>query len=142
MRRFLLLIFSIMFLAIPVLAHMGTGHEMQHGFIISSDNQYYGHLVASGHHSHQLSFTGELMIEDSAEKEIYEKQKVLSQNRTYFLFQAQKLNLPTTSPGQVLTGHIVESNVGDYTPKNIIVKNAKIRVDKIHINVINPFFVE
>lgn len=117
-------------------------HEMQHGFILSEDNKYFSHLVANGHHSHQLSFNGELSIPDEDELENFKKLSELNSQtkQSYFLFQAQKLNLPETHDGQILEGHIVQSAVGDYEPKNIIVKKALIRVHKVHINVVNPFF--
>lgn len=57
-------------------------------------------------------------------------------------FQAPKLDLPTLSPGQVLTGHIVESKVGEYDPKNKIVRSAVFQVDKVLLNIPNPFFIE
>jgi hypothetical protein len=119
-------------------------HEMQHGFIISEDDAYFSHLVATKHHSHQLSFSGELTIQDSVEEKLFKERKRLNliDKKSYFLFQAQKLNLPLTSDGQILVGHIIESPIGDYTPQNIIVGEAKIKVDKVRINVINPFFTE
>lgn len=123
---------------------MHVNHEMQHGFIISKNESFFSHLVANGHHSHQLSFSGSLSIQDLAERKFYfERRKLNSTDKkSYFLFQAQKLNLPLTFNGQVLVGHIVESPTGDYTPQNIIVRDAKIRVEKVQINVINPFFIE
>lgn len=119
-------------------------HEMQHGFIISDDDQFFSHLVAQGHHSHQLDVSGELVIPQEVEREIYLKQKELNipMKKTFFLFQAQKLNLPETKEGQMLKGHIIESAVGDYDPKNVIVREAQIIIKKVHINLINPFFVE
>jgi hypothetical protein len=120
------------------------GHEMQHGFIIANDDSSFSHLVATGHHSHQLNFSGSLSIQDVAEKEFYLERKKLNtvDQKSYFLFQAKKLNLPLTFNGKVLVGHIVESPIGDYAPQNIIVRDAKIRVEKVQINVINPFFIE
>ncbi len=118
-------------------------HEMQHGFIISDDEVYFSHLVATGHHSHQISLSGRLTIADSLEREFYlEQKKKNTPKKSYFLFQAQELNLPATRAGQVLKGHIIESPLGDYTPKNVIVKEATIKVEKITINVPNPFFTE
>lgn len=60
----------------------------------------------------------------------------------YFLFQAQNLNLPTLESGQILTGHIVEAQVGKYEPKNVIVRQAKFKIEKILLNIENPFFGE
>ena len=118
-------------------------HAMEHGFIISDDELYFSHLVATGHHSHQLSFSGKLQFQDSREREIYFEQKKKNKpKKSYFLFQAQRLDLPATREGQVLRGHIVESAIGDYQPKNVIVKDAEITVERVHINTINPFFVE
>ncbi len=119
-------------------------HEMQHGFIISDSDSFFGHLVARGHHSHQLSFSGILSIDDAQDKDFYQGRRKLNttQRKSYFLFQAQKLHLPYTASGQILVGHIVESPIGDYTPQNIIVREAKLKVGEIFINVINPFFRE
>ncbi|HXH75353.1 MAG TPA: hypothetical protein VNJ08_10335 [Bacteriovoracaceae bacterium] len=119
-------------------------HEMQHGFIISDDESFFSHLVATGHHSHQLDLSGSLTIQDVAEKEFYLERKKLNtmDKKSYFLFQAQKLNLPFIYDGQSLVGHIVESPIGNYTPQNIIVRDAKVKVEKVHINVSNPFFTE
>ncbi len=123
--------------------HTRMPHEMQHGFIISDDDDFFSHLVAPKHHSHQLSLTGTLKIDES-EVEFYNERKMINAESkgSYFLFQAQKLDLPSTHDGQILSGHIIESPKGDYTPKNIIIKNAKIRVEKVHINMVNPFFTE
>ncbi len=117
-------------------------HEMQHGFIISETDAFFDHLVATGHHSHQLSFSGALSIDDPMEKNSYEARRRInsSERRTYFLFQAQKLHLPHTESGQILVGHIIESPIGDYTPKNVIVREAKVRVGEIFNSIINPFF--
>ncbi len=119
-------------------------HVMQHGFIISDDDEYFSHLVATGHHSHQLSLLGKLTIKDMSEEALYLKRKKLNitEKSSYFFFQAQELSLPHTRNGQVLRGHIVESPVGGYTPKNIIVKEATLKVDKVLLNVVNPFFLE
>jgi hypothetical protein len=127
-----------------IVPHGHSGHEMQHGFIISQDDSFFSHLVATGHHSHQLDFSGNLIIQDDVEKKFFSERKKLNttEKKSYFLFQAQKLNLPHTEDGQVLEGHIVESPVGDYTPQNIIVRDAKIKVKKVQMNLINPFFIE
>ena len=61
---------------------------------------------------------------------------------SYFLFQAQKLDLPSLAAEQVLTGHIVESKIGAYESKNIIVKTATFRVKKVLLNIPNPFLTE
>ncbi|WP_408097217.1 hypothetical protein ACJVC5_19460 [Peredibacter sp. HCB2-198] len=118
-------------------------HEMQHGFIISDDDRFFSHLVAQGHHSHQLDASGTLIIPSREEREIYRQHKELNVplKKTYFLFQAQKLNLPSVKGGQVLTGHIIESPVGDYQPQNIIIRDARIQVDRVFINMVNPFYV-
>lgn len=117
-------------------------HEMQHGFVLAADDKFASHLVANGHHSRQAEITGQLLIDDSQEMEIYQERKLQSAGSTYFLFQAQKLDLPNLSAGQVLTGHIVESKIGDYEPKNKIVRSATFQVQKVLLNIPNPFFAE
>ena len=74
-------------------------HEMQHGFVLSADDQFASHLVANGHHSRQTDITGELYIEDQNELEIFRNRKQQSAGGSYFLFQAQNLDLPTLSAG-------------------------------------------
>jgi len=116
-------------------------HEMQHGFILTKDDVFASHLVASGHHSRQVEVLGELTIENSEELQFYKNQKLKNLgHKSYFLFQAQHLDLPTLKEGQILTGHIVESEVGKYQPKNIIVKEAKFKINQILLNMVNPFF--
>ena len=117
-------------------------HEMQHGFVLAVDDKFASHLVATGHHSRQAEITGQLLIDDQQEMEFYQERKIQSAGRSYFLFQAQNLDLPTLSDGQVLTGHIVESKIGDYEPKNKIVRSAIFKVQKVLLNIPNPFFVE
>lgn len=117
-------------------------HEMQHGFVLAMDDQFASHLVASGHHSRQADITGQLTIDDQQEVAIYHERKILSAGGSYFLFQAQNLDLPSLKDGQILKGHIVESKLGDYEPKNIIVKNASFKVKRVLLNLPNPFFVE
>lgn len=116
-------------------------HEMQHGFVLSSKDKFASHLVAGGHHSRQTDVTGSLSISDPVEAAFYEERKALSAGGTYFLFQAQKLDLPSVKEGQVLVGHIVESRIGKYEPGNIIVKSATFTIDKVLLNLENPFFV-
>ena len=117
-------------------------HEMQHGFILSDDDSFASHLVAQGHHSRQAEIVGQLTIEDANELAFYKKRKELSIDQSYFLFQAQGLDLPSLTAGRVLTGHIVESRIGKYEPKNKVVKSATFYVQKILLNVSNPFFGE
>ena len=114
-------------------------HEMQHGFVLSADDKFASHLVATGHHSRQAEITGQLVISDKIENEFYAKRKFINEN-SYFLFQAQSLDLSTLKAGQVLTGHIVESQLGKYESKNIIVKEATFTVDQVMLNIENPFF--
>lgn len=118
----------------------GMHHHMQHNFVLAAADRFASHLVGTGHHSRQTEIAGELVIQDPQEHANYQKRKVLSAGQTYFLFQAQSLDLPTLKVGQVLSGHIVESKVGDYDPKNIIVKKASYRVRRIFLNLENPFF--
>ncbi len=140
---------------ITIIALMGIGsqshaqhaghtmpHEMQHGFVLAADDNFASHLVANGHHSRQAEITGRLSIDDQQEMAIYQERKKLSAGGSYFLFQAQSLDLPSLKEGQVLTGHIVESKVGGYEPKNIIVKKATYKIKKVLLNIQNPFFVE
>lgn len=117
-------------------------HEMQHGFVLATDDKFASHLVATGHHSRQTEVTGQLTIDDQQEAEFYQERKSMNAGGSYFLFQAQALDLPSLKAGQVLTGHIVESKVGNYEPKNIIVKKATYKVDKVLLNMENPFFGE
>ena len=132
MKTFLL--FSMLF---PLFAAHAASHEMQHGFVLSADDTFASHLVATGHHSRQVEILGSLVIPDSGESEKYVKQ-----NTHYYLFQAQKLDLPSLQEGQILRGHIVESTLGRYEPKNILVKKAEFRIEKILLNIENPFFAE
>jgi hypothetical protein len=115
-------------------------HLMQHGFILSADDQYGSHLVANGHHSWQSEIRGKLLIENELEYKLYERQKKSSQGQSYFLFQAQNLNLASMRIGDILHGHIIESKIGDYEPKNVIVKLVQFRIEEIIINIPNPFF--
>lgn len=118
-----------------------SSHQMQHGFVLTADDSFASHLVATGHHSRQTVITGQLFIEDEQELNFYEDRKMMnSSGYSYFLFQAQALNLPSLKAGQVLRGHIVESKIGSYNPGNVIVKKAIYRVEKILLNIANPFF--
>lgn len=117
-------------------------HKMQHGFVLSVDDQYASHLVATGHHSRQVGLIGQLSIIDPQESDFYHERKLHSLGQSYFLFQAQDLDLPTLSDGQTLAGHIVESRIGDYSPKNKVVKSAIFKIEKVLLNVLNPFFNE
>lgn len=124
-----------------LLANSVQAHEMQHGFVLAADDKFASHLVATGHHSRQAEITGELVISDPAEQQIYKQRKSLNNTGgSYFLFQAQTLNLPALQNGQILEGHIVESGIGKYEPKNIIVRKATFKVDKVLLNIENPFF--
>jgi len=135
MRKLLFLV-----LALPLSAF---AHQMQHGFILSNQDKLGSHLVANGDHSRQTEIVGELLIDDSTEKEAYEQHKTANADGgVYFLFQAQQVDLPALSVGQVLTGFIVESHVGKYETTNVIVHAAKYRVDQILLNIENPFFTE
>ena len=117
-------------------------HEMQHGFVLAADDKFASHLVATGHHSRQVEITGNLKIDDQEEAATYQERKTKSAGTSYFLVQAQNLDLPTLTEGQTLTGHIVESKLGDYDPKNIIVKKATYKIEKVLLNIPNPFFEE
>jgi hypothetical protein len=123
-------------------ASHGVPHEMQHGFVLAADDKFASHLVATGHHSRQTEIAGELTIDGLQEMAMYQKRKALSAGSSYFLFQAQNLDLPSVKAGQVLTGYIVESKVGDYDPKNVIVQKATYKIEKVILNLLNPFFIE
>jgi hypothetical protein len=116
-------------------------HEMQHGFVLAADDTFASHLVATGHHSRQVDIMGQLSIEDQQELATYEERKSLNADGgSYFLFQAQSLDLPSLKAGQILTGHIIESNVGNYEPTNVIVTKATFRIERVLLNMENPFF--
>lgn len=117
-------------------------HEMQHGFVLAADDNFASHLVANGHHSRQTEIIGQLLIEDPNESALYQERKLKSAGSSYFLFQAQNLDLPTLSEGQVLNGHIIESKMGEYEPKNKIVSSATFQVQRVLLNIPNPFFAE
>ena len=119
-----------------------THHEMQHGFVLSADDKFASHLVANGHHSRQVEITGQLLIEDEQEKLTYQERRMQSDGSSYFLLQAQNLDLPTLSAGQALKGPIVESKVGFYEPQNKLVRSAVFQVQKVLLNIPNPFFIE
>ena len=117
-------------------------HPMQHGFILNLFGDFASHLVATGHHSHQVNIKGELTILSTNEtSEYYRRLKHnVATGKTYFLFQAQNLDLPSILPGHVLKGHIIESKVGSYEPNNIIVTEATYTVKEVLLNIENPFF--
>ncbi len=143
MKKILALVISLVGLSSQSYAqHVGHSmhHEMQHGFVLSADDTFASHLVATGHHSRQTEILGDLVIEDPQEIAFYRERKSLSAGNSYFLFQAQSLDLPSLKEGQVLTGHIIESKVGNYDPKNVVIKKATYRVIKIFLNMENPFF--
>jgi hypothetical protein len=116
--------------------------QMQHGFILYNNDTLGSHLVANGHHSHQVEILGRLMIQNMEELEFYQQRKKQSRlNQTYFLFQAQQLDLPKLRSGDILKGHIVESKFGKYEPKNVVVKSAVFQIQKVLLNIPNPFFL-
>lgn len=118
-------------------------HVMQHGFILHGNDTLGSHLVASGHHSRHVEIIGKLVIRDVSELALYQQRKENSSiNESYFLLQAQQLDLHSLTAGQVLTGHIIESKIGSYEPKNIIVKSANFYIRKVLLNIPNPFFSE
>lgn len=140
MKKLKLLIYSMV--VIMSLQIDGYAHEMQHGFILSNNDSLGSHLVANGHHSHQVEVIGQLAISNLNEQAFYRQRKTNSTvNQTYFLFQAQQLDLPRLTAGMTLTGHIIESRIGNYEPKNVIVKSATFRVQRILLNMPNPFFL-
>ena len=59
-----------------------------------------------------------------------------------FILLAQQVDLQNLSAPQTLQGHIVKSEVGKYEPSNVVIKAAKFRVDRVLLNVANPFFKE
>ncbi len=136
-----LILITLLFLGPFSYAQEVLEHKMQHGFILSNDDSFASHLVATGRHSRQTNITGKLIIHRWGEELTYQQKRDNNQDKTYFVFQAQNLDLLTLKEGQHLKGHIIESKKGDYNPKNIIVNNASFYVDKVLLNIINPFFV-
>ncbi len=129
-------------IAIVVMGLNVSAHEMQHGFILTNNDSLGSHLVASGHHSRQTEIVGQLAIPSGIELAVYRQRKASSAvNQTYFLFQAQQLDLPKLAAGTILVGHIVESRIGNYEPKNVIVKSATFKIQRVLLNIPNPFFV-
>jgi hypothetical protein len=118
------------------------GHKMQHGFVLAEDDRFAEHLVAPGHHSWQTSVGGELVIENDFDRDLYGARKDANREskKTYFLLQAQNLDLTNVVDGQILEGHIIESKLGEYEPENVILRNAKFIIHKVHTNLVNPFF--
>ena len=118
-----------------------VAHQMQHGFILSANDTFASHLVATGYHSRQTDVLGSLSIDDESERSFYEERKSANaKGESYFLLQAQAVDLTNIKEGQMLTGHIIESKVGDYEPKRTIVKKASFTVEKVLLNLENPFF--
>lgn len=135
-----LITFVIIIISVQINA---SEHEMQHGFILSNNDSLGSHLVANGHHSRQTEIVGQLTIPNANELAFYRQRKANSTtNQSYFLFQAQQLDLPRLNAGMTLTGHIVESRVGNYEPKNVIVKSATFKIQRVLLNIPNPFFVD
>lgn len=133
----------ILLLIAITLAHLklAQSHEMQHGFVLSADDKFASHLVASGHHSRQTEILGTLSIPSPEEQAFYQERKMISETHgSYFVFQAQNLDLPSLEDGTLLHGHIIESKKGKYEPQNIIVKAASFYVNKVLLNIENPFF--
>jgi hypothetical protein len=139
MKAFLILAVLFMSSLLPAFA---MEHGMQHGFILTIHDTHASHLVAEGHHSRQVNVSGQLKISDVGEQKLYEQRKRLNeaQETSYFLFQAQDLDLPAVKEGDVLRGHIIESKIGQYEPGNKIVSDAQFVVDKVFLNLVNPFF--
>ncbi len=126
-------------------AHGNTmPHKMQHGFILSQQDRFATHLVATGHHSWQANVSGKLDIANAEERTLYIEKRSENEkgSKYFFLLQAQDLDLPTLSKGQVLHGHIIMSKIGSYEPKNKIVSEATFTVDEVLLNLVNPFFIE
>ena len=98
--------------------------------------------MGTGPHSRQVKIVGQLLVDDPQEMTNYQERKLKSASKSYFLFQAQNLNLSTLSDGDVLIGHIVESKIGEYEPKNKIIRSAVFQVQKVLLNISNPFFIE
>lgn len=128
-------------LLILVLQLNASAQMVQHGFILSNDDTFGSHLVANGHHSRQVEIVGQLIIPNGKNAVFYHHRKLNSYaNQSYFLFQAQQLDLPRLAAGMVLTGHIIESDIGGYDPKNVVVPLAIFRVQRVLLNIPNPFF--
>ncbi len=118
-----------------------SAQGMQHGFILSNNDTMGSHLVANGHHSRQVEIVGQLTIPNGKDAVFYHQRKLGSAARqTYLLLQAQQLDLARVTTGMVLTGHIIESRIGGYEPKNVVVPEATFRVQRVLLNIPNPFF--
>ena len=118
-----------------------SAQGMQHGFILTNNDTFGSHLVANGHHSRQTEILGQLTIANGKDAVFYHQRKLRSTaNQTYFLFQAQQLDLPKLTAGMVLTGHIIESKIGGYEPQRVVVPSATFRIQRVLLNIPNPFF--
>ncbi len=140
MKKLLLLAMIAM---IQTYSTVGVAHEMQHGFILAPDDSFASHLVADGMHSRQTEVLGSLTIGDESENETYQQKKQLNTDgRYYYYMLAQKVDLENVKVGQVLTGPIVENEVGKFEPKRVLIKLGQFKVERILLNVENPFFKE
>ena len=133
----------ILTLLLGAISADASGHTMQHGFILSLGPSYAEHLVAQGHHSHQVVVEVDgFLIPDPRENSTYysnSKRNEVMQDK-YFVLLAQNLDLEAIKAGDVLSGPIAEMDLGQYQPGNIIVKNAQLTVKSVLLNVENPFF--
>lgn len=114
-----------------------ANHKIQHGFVLSEDGNYATHLVATGHHSWQMTLAEELSVPPSQKHRLATK---LAAKGQYLLLQAQDLDLNNVEAGTVLTGHIVQADYGDYLPQNKQFPVATFTVTKVIVNLPNPFF--
>ena len=132
---------KLLLLTLTVLSTRVYAHEMQHGFILATDDKFASHLVADGMHSRQTEVIGTLTITDQAENDLYQQKKSLnSDGKFYYFMLAQQVDLENVKEGQILSGPIVENEVGKFEPKKVLIKQAQFRIDKVLLNVENPFF--
>jgi hypothetical protein len=126
------------------LAFSQSHHGSQHGFILSASGTIAEHLVANGRHSQQTVLIGQLEIPDAAERNHYDQ--LVRENRkspdVYFFIQAQDVDFTELKAGDILSGPMISSKLGDYRPENKVVTEAKFRVSEIILNIPNPFFSE
>ena len=108
----------------------------------ASSDKFASHLVAEGMHSRQTEVLGTLLIPDQDENTLYQQRKLSSNGQFYYFMLAQQVDLENVKEGQVLAGPIVESKVGEFEPKNIIIKEWRFTVERVLLNIENPFFKE
>ena len=126
-------------IGVLVNSNVSLSETMDHGFIFGKEDFFISHLVARGHHSHQVSVTGRLIIESDEELYKFHYERSFSEN-SYFVFQAESIELTSLRRDQILRGYIFQSQIGKYEPNNVIVTNATFEIENVDLSVVNPFF--